>query len=352
MREHIRASVRDLRAYTPGEQPQGGDVLKLNTNENPYPASPRVFEALAEAGPELLRKYPHPTARPLCEAIARLHRVQPEQVLVGNGSDEVLALCTRAFCEPTGSIGYLEPSYSLYPILADIADVRKQAFPLDAAFGWTVPERLDVSLFLLTRPNAPTSLALPLDAVRMAASRCPGVLLVDEAYADFANDTVDNLLPSYPNLMFSRTLSKSYSLAGLRLGYVVGPVDLIQALHSIKDSYNTDALSQRLALAALGDQAWMRSNVAAICSTRHALTLALGKRGFSVLPSQTNFVFARVPPGQDARRLFEALRERNVFVRYFPGPLTGDYLRVTVGTDPQMQRFLGEIDAILALPAP
>jgi histidinol-phosphate/aromatic aminotransferase/cobyric acid decarboxylase-like protein len=188
-------------------------------------------------------------------------------VLVGNGSDEVLALCTRAFCEPEGTVGYLDPSYSLYPSLADIADVRKRPFALDAAFKWQVPARLDVGLFLLTRPNAPTSLSLPLDDVRLVAERCPGVVLVDEAYADFADDTVDHLLQAYPNMLLSRTLSKSYSLAGLRLGYAIGPLDLIQALHKIKDSYNTDALSQQLALAAIGDQAWMRSNVAAICTT-------------------------------------------------------------------------------------
>jgi histidinol-phosphate aminotransferase len=348
MNARIRSSVRELHAYTPGEQPAAKDVLKLNTNENPYPASPKVFEALAECGPDLLRKYPHPTARPLREAIARLHRVDPDQVLVGNGSDEVLALCTRAFCEPDGSVGYLEPSYSLYPVLADIADIRKHPFPLDREFKWEVPARVGVSLFFLTRPNAPTSLSLPLDSVRLLAERCTGVLLVDEAYADFADDTVDHLLPGYPNLLFCRTLSKSYSLAGLRLGYAVGPVDLIQALQKIKDSYNTDAVSQCLALAAIGDQAWMRSNVAAICSTRHALGQALGKRGFSVLPSQTNFVFARVPEGADATLVFQALRVRHVYVRHFPGPQTGDYLRITVGTDEQMQRFLSALDAVLA----
>ncbi len=348
MNTRIRASVRELHAYTPGEQPQAKDVLKLNTNENPYPASPKVFEALADCGPELLRKYPHPTARPLCEAIARLHRVDPAQVIVGNGSDEILALCTRAFCETDGTVGFLDPSYSLYPILAEIADVRKRPFSLDAAFQWEVPASLDVSLFLLTRPNAPTSLSISLDAVRLAAERCAGVLVVDEAYADFADDTVGNLLPEYPNMLFCRTLSKSYSLAGLRLGYAVGPADLIQALHKIKDSYNTDALSQRLALAAIGDQAWMRSNVAAICATRHSLGHALSQRGFHILPSQTNFVFARVPEGKDARRIFEALRDRQVYVRYFPGALTGHFLRITIGTDGEMQRFLHELDAVLA----
>ena len=343
----VRKSVQDLHPYVPGEQPNAADVLKLNTNENPYPPSPRVFEAIGECGPDSLRKYPHPTAAPLCAAIAKLHGLSVEQVLVGNGSDELLALCTRAFLENDGRIGYMEPSYSLYPILSDIADVRKIDFPLEADFTWKVPNTLDVDFFFLTRPNAPTSLSLPLEDVRELCRRVAGVVLVDEAYADFADDDAVALLKEFDNLLISRTFSKSYSLAGVRLGYVLGAPALVAALYKIKDSYNTDVFAQRIGKAAVEDQAWMKSSTTAIRGTRTAVTRELAARGYTVRPSQANFVFARPPQG-DAERIFMGLRDAKVFIRYFPGPLTGAYLRITIGTDDEMTRFFKVLDSLSA----
>lgn len=343
----VRSSIESLRAYVPGEQPSGPEVLKLNTNENPYPPSPKVFEAMGNIGPDTLRKYPHPTGRELREAIADLHGLTPEQALVCNGSDEGLALCTRAFCEHRGRVGYLSPSYSLYPVLADIAELEKVEFPLEPDFSWRPPEVLDVDLFFLTQPNAPTSRALPMKEVSRAAERCAGVLLVDEAYVDFADETAVPLIASNENMLVSRTFSKSYSLAGLRMGYLLGPENLIGALYKIKDSYNTDVVSQRLALAALRDPDWTRANILALRGTREAVAKELEKRGFTVLPSQTNFLFAEAPEGRDAARIFEGLKKRQVYIRYFPGELTGRYLRVTIGTDAQMDRFLRELDLVL-----
>jgi histidinol-phosphate aminotransferase len=330
----------------PGEQPSGSDILKLNTNENAYPPSPKVFEALGNLSFDDLRRYPQPTGKDLCQAIAKLHKLNSNQVLVTNGSDEALALCTRAFCEHGGRVGYMKPSYSLYPVLSDIAELVRVEFPLKEDFTWTVPENLDVDFFFLTQPNAPTSLTLPASEIEKLIQSCPGGVLIDEAYVDFADETMLPLLKKYDNLMISRSFSKGYSLAGIRLGYLLGSPKWMEALYKIKDSYNTDIFAQRVGLAAVKDQAWMQQNTVATRGTRKRVSKELCKRGFSVLPSQTNFLFAKVPEGQDAQRIFEALRDRQVFIRYFPGELTGKHLRITIGTDEQMDRFLHELDAV------
>lgn len=341
----IRSSIRNLKAYVPGEQPSSKGVLKLNTNENPYPPSPRVMEALREITPDTLRKYPDPSGRALREALADHHGLTPEHFLVVNGSDEGLALCTRCFCEHGGTVGYIKPSYSLYPVLAEIAELNKVELPLNPDFTWTVPDKVDVDLFFLTRPNAPTSLSLPLAEVDLLLERAIGVVVVDEAYAAFADDNLMSRAGELPNLLVSRTFSKSHSLAGLRVGYLAGPVDLIAALHKIRDSYNLDALAQRLASAAIADTAYTQTVVKDIRATRQQTAEALQARGFEVLDSATNFLFARVPSGVDAETLFNQLKARQVYVRYFPGAITGDFLRITIGTPEQMDRFLQELDA-------
>lgn len=342
----IRDSLHSLHAYVPGEQPSGDRVLKLNTNENAYPPSPKVFEALGSITSDTLRKYPDPIGRELCGAIAELHGVEPDQVLITNGSDEGLALCTRAFCEHGGRVGYLTPSYSLYPVLSAIAELEKVEYSLSADFRWEMPEAVDVDLFFLTQPNAPTSLAMSRKEIEQLLRRCPGILLIDEAYVDFADESMVPLLQESDRVLISRSFSKSYSLAGIRMGYVAGSRPLVEALYKIKDSYNTDVLAQRIALAAVRDQVSMIRNVTAIRGTRTRVARELEQRGFEVLPSQTNFVFAKVPPDQSAEELFKALRDRQVYVRYFPGDLTGSYLRITIGTDGQMDVFFDILDSI------
>ncbi len=338
----IRPSVAALTPYTPGEQP-GPGVIKLNTNENPYPPSPRVAAALRAADPTLLRLYPDPVSSGLRRQVAELHGCAPEQVFIGNGSDEVLALCVRAFVPEGGTVGYFDPSYSLYPVLAAIEEAPVRPVALTPDFSWAMPADYSASLFFLTNPNAPTSRLFPRGEVESFCRRFSGVVLIDEAYVDFASSSCADLALRLPNVLIARTLSKSYSLAGIRLGYAVGPAPLIEALHKIKDSYNISWLTQQLAAAALADPAWMKANVAKITATRERVAQALRSRGWFVFDSSTNFLFAR-PPARPAREIFEDLRTRKIFVRYFPAPATRDYLRITVGTDAEMDALLAVLE--------
>lgn len=342
MSTYWRRNVVALEAYTPGEQPKIPGLVKLNTNENPYPPSPRVAEALAAVTAESLRLYPDPVALAVRQAASDLHGVGVEQVFAGNGSDEILALCTRAFVEDDGSIGYFTPSYSLYPVLAAIRGVKGMACELNEEFGWPERDPRPASLFFLTNPNAPTSLLFAKDRVRSFCRSFPGVVLIDEAYVDFARENCMDLARTLPNVLVMRTLSKSYALAGIRCGYVVGPEPLITALFKIKDSYNLNRLTQVAAAAALRDQPYMLAQAARIKATRERLAAALTQLGFEVLPSETNFLWAK-PGAGDAAARFEALKARGVLVRYFPGPRTGAYLRITVGTDAEVDRLLAAL---------
>lgn len=337
---HLCRHVRDIKGYVPGEQPRTPGLIKLNTNENPYPPSPRVLEVLARVVEGDLRLYPDPVSLDLRTCIAALHGCRVEQVFAGNGSDEVLALCTRAFVEDEGEIGCFDPSYSLYPVLAAIRPARLRAVALQDDYTWSNPGCRKASLFYLANPNAPTSMAFPKEKIRDFCETFSGVVLIDEAYADFAPENCMDLALACPNVLVSRSLSKSYSLAGIRAGYVVGSEALVSALFRIKDSYNVNALTQKMALAALEDQDHMWANCARIVSTRERVSLVLSRRGCHVFPSATNFLWVRPPSGHEALEVVHALRERNILVRYFPGAKTGSCLRVTIGTDEQMNALI------------
>lgn len=332
----ITRSVQKLEAYVPGEQPKAADVVKLNTNENAYPPSPACAGVLASFDLDRLRRYPDPNFGALRAAIARRYRTTPARVFVGNGSDEILAIAAKAFVENDEQIGSLDPSYSLYKTLAAIRDVP-----------WTAARDGRVSLFLWTNPNAPTGVLAAKEEIAAFAKSFKGVVIVDEAYSDFARWNCLDLATAEDNtnVIVMRTFSKSYSLAGLRVGYCIGPEDLIEALYKVKDSYNVDAVAQAVALAAFQDRRHHRATVAAVVKTRKAFAKALAKRGWDVLPSDANFVFAKPPAPQTAAGLFAALKQRKIFVRHFPGPLTGDRLRITIGTDGQMDRLLAALDA-------
>lgn len=334
----IARHVRKLEEYVPGEQPRAKSVVKLNTNENPYPPSPKCRAALRAFDYARLRRYPDPNCSELCAEIARLNGTTPERVFVGNGSDEILALAAKCFVEDDETIGSLDPSYSLYKTLAAIRNVKWTGLDVTAS----------TSLFLLTNPNAPTGEFREPSEIAAFAKKFRGVVIVDEAYGDFARANCMSLATAEANrnLIAMRTFSKSYSLAGLRVGYCVGPRDLIRAMYKVKDSYNVDALAQTVALAAIRDQDWMRKNAAKVIRSRTRLSAALEKRGWDVLPSEANFVFARPPAPAKAADIFARLRERNIFVRYFPGPKTGDRLRVTVGTEPEMKTLLKALDEL------
>ena len=346
--DRIRKSVSQLAPYVPGEQPKVTGLIKLNTNENPYPPSPRVADALraiADA-PADLRLYPDPNATALRRRLGELHGTDPDRIFVGNGSDEVLRLVVRAFTQVGGRAAMFDPTYSLYPVLCEAEEIAVSRVPLATDFSWRDPLPLlppDASLFFLTNPNAPTGVLYPDAPVEAFARAFPGTLLVDEAYADFADAETCGvrLADSLPNVLACRTFSKSWSLAGLRCGYAIGHPDLIGALYKLKDSYNNDRIAQAVALAALSDVPWMLENARKIRATRQRVADALHARGYAVVPSQSNFLFVRPPAPDTADALFARLREHKILVRHFPAsPLTAPYLRVSIGTDAQMDAFL------------
>lgn len=342
----ITKATANLEAYTPGEQPKSKSVVKLNTNENPYPPSLKCAKVLRDFDLDKLRRYPDPVFMALREEIAGLNGAKAENVFVGNGSDEILTLAARAFVENDEVIASLDPSYSLYKTLAAIRDVKWTGTPVNSP-EIDIPD--NASLFLWTNPNAPTGDFASPKKISAFAKKFDGVVIVDEAYADFAKANCMSLATASKNrnVIVMRTFSKSYSLAGLRVGYCVGPADLIEALYKIKDSYNVDAVAQAVALAALKDRAYHTKTVKKVVETREAFTSDLRALGWDVPQSEANFVFAR-PAKMPASELFDILRERNIFVRYFPGPLTGDRLRITIGTPAEMKKLLSVLKKLNA----
>jgi histidinol-phosphate aminotransferase len=343
----IRHSVEELSAYAPGEQPPVGGLIKLNTNENPYAPSPRVKATLDDISADDLRLYPDPLSTSLRQRLAEVYGVSPEHIIVGNGSDEILALSTRAFVENEETIGYCETTYSLYPVLAEIRDVRKRPIELGPDFEWQTPEHSDDALFFLANPCAPTGMLIDKTAVREFCERAQGVVIIDEAYCDFAEDNCLDLAREMENVLVTRTLSKSFSLAGLRLGFAIGAEVLINAMLKIKDSYNVNLLSQRIALAALSDLDHMRKNCARVCETREHVRWHLDELGFKVFPSQSNFLWVE-PQMVNANEMFEGLRDQGILVRHFPGEKTESCLRITITTDDQMDALFEGIRRVTA----
>lgn len=335
-----------MAGYIPGEQPQGEGVVKLNTNENPWLCSPEVQDILSEINVAELAKYPDPLCTEVRKVIAGKHDVGISNVFAGNGSDEVLALCIRAFVERDGgSVGYFDPSYSLYPVLSQIEDVETRPVALDEHFEWQMPEDYEASVFFLTNPNAPTSLLFPKETIEAFVKDFSGVVVIDEAYVDFASADCMELATKYDNVLVARTLSKSYALAGIRFGYCVGNKDLIDALYKIKDSYNVNTLTQEIARVALLDGGTMEAMTKAVKNSRALMTNELTDLGFGVYPSEANFLWVKSPaPG--AQKIFEELKKRNVFVRWFDGGRTKDYLRITVGTNEQTMALVEALEEI------
>ena len=369
----VRSQVQGLQAYVPGEQPKVRDLVKLNTNENPYPPSPRVLEAIKAAVDDRLRLYPDPTSDALREKLARFHGCKPDQIIVTNGSDELLALATRAFVEPAPAnaagrpngiwhprpyrslVQYFSPSYSLYPVLADIHGASRNPVSLRSDFGLPSPRELNharqwdqrAALTFLTTPNAPSGRGYSTAEVERFCQAQLGVVVLDEAYADFAGENALKLALRHPHVLVARTFSKAYSLCFQRVGYAVGHSALIGALHKIKDSYNVNGLGQIAAQACLEDLSYYKANFKRLIATRERLARALNYLEFAVAPSAANFIFAR-PPGTSAETWLAQLRSRRVLVRWFPDPDTREYLRITVGTEEQVESLLAAIKATLA----
>ena len=341
MKKLIRPLVQQLHAYVPGEQPRIAGLIKLNTNENPYPPSPGVLRAVKAAVDGRLRLYPNPTAQALRERLAKLHKCGVENVIVGNGSDELLAMAVRAFVEPgRGRVQWFSPSYSLYPVIARQHGARLGSAALESDFslpsiptlrrtpGWT----FDADLTFVTAPNAPSGRGYSTRELDALCRALRGVVIIDEAYVDFASENALRLALEHPHVLISRTFSKGYSLCFQRVGYCVGPAALIAALDKIRDSYNVNGLGQLAALATLDDLPYYRNNIRKIIATRTRLSAQLEQLGFAVLPSQSNFIFARTPRFP-ASEWFAQLRKRKILVRWFDSPATRDYLRITIGTD-------------------
>jgi histidinol-phosphate aminotransferase len=332
-----------MAGYTPGEQPRDEVFVKLNTNENPYPPSPRVLAALREAlTGDGLRKYPDPMGTAFRQTAARVHGVEPDNILAGNGSDDVLTIVTRAFVPEGGLVVSPSPSYLLYRTLAEIQGARFQTVPFTADWGLPRPWPVrSAQLTFVANPNSPSGTLVSAADLERLAGELEGPLVIDEAYIDFA-DTHALHLARLPNVIVTRSLSKSHALAGVRFGYAVAGADLIRELVKVKDSYNCDVLSLAAATAALQDQAYLHSVRARVVATRARLTEALRGLGFDVLPSQANFVWCRRadPP---VKALYEELKRRRILVRYMNYEGYGEGLRVSIGTDEEIDQLLQEL---------
>ena len=334
-------------AYVPGEQPAPGrTVIKLNTNENPYPPSPRVLEALRRAVDASVRLYPDPEARALRARAAEVYGVPADHIIAGNGSDELIALVLRATVDPGARVAFPVPTYSLYETLVAVqgGEVVRVPWPPD----FSLPAGLVAArarLTFLCNPNSPSGTLVPRAEVERLARALDGVLVVDEAYVDFARESALDLVGRLDNVLVLRTLSKSFSLAGLRIGLALGPPPLLAGLHTVKDSYNLSRFALAAAEAALADVGAMRANVARVVETRTRLTAALERLGFHVPPSEANFVLAR-RPGVDQAPVARALAARNILVRHFATPALQDALRITVGTDAEVDTLLAALAEI------
>ena len=341
----FRPAIDALRAYAPGEQPPGGaDVVKLNTNENPYPPSPRALAALGAVDAESLRRYPQPFADTFRQSVAEVLDVDPEWILVGNGSDDLLTMLFRAVTGNGRAVAYPAPTYVLYRTLAAIQGAPVIEAPFDEEYTLPVDALADAgaALTIVANPNSPSGTAATIEQLAELADRTAGVVAVDEAYVAFADGSALDLVRRNDRVIVLRTLSKSHGLAGLRLGFGIAHPHLLSGLAKVKDSYNVDAVAAAVGAAAIRDVAYTRETVERIRRTRARLGRALADRGFRIWPSQANFVLAR-PADGDARRLYHGLRERGVLVRYFAEPGLADKLRITVGTEQETTRLLSAL---------
>ncbi len=346
--------VQELHPYVPGEQPQGGGWTKLNTNENPYPPSPEVAKAVAEEVNKL-RLYPEPVSSRLRSALGERHGLSADHVIIGNGSDNLLDLITRCFVAAPGA-GHTVPSYSLYPVVTGMSGKTLVDVPFDRSMRLDVEAlaATDASVFFLTNPNAPTGVAFSLGEIEAALQAVDGLLVVDEAYVDFGAESAIPLLREYQNLVVVRTFSKSYSLAGMRVGYAFADPAVIGMLDRVRDAYNLDRIAQAAALAAFEDTVYFQTTRRKVIDIRESTRSRLDEFGWFTYPSAANFLFtepktAEAKSGPDvARNCFEFLKSRRVLVRYFPNhPLTCAFIRVSIGTDDEMQTFLTALESWL-----
>lgn len=348
----FRPAINAMRGYAPGEWPAlNAGVLKLNSNENAYPPSPKVLDALSGFEAELLRRYPDPRAEDFCRVVSETFNIPADWVIAGNGSDDVLTLLVRACADSERAIAYPTPTYVLYRTLAAMQPARTTEIPYRIeGDDWHLPVKqllqADEAITFVASPNSPSGHVVPKANLRQLAKGLSGVLVIDEAYVDFSEENALDLVHEFKNVMVLRTLSKGYSLAGLRLGFGIARPALLAGLHKVKDSYNVDALALRLGAAAILDQAYRDSCVQKIGEGREALASGLRTMGFWVGRSHTNFLFVQ-PPG-DAKTIYQLLKRYKILIRYFDEPGLDDKLRITVGTPEQNRRLVSAISEILS----
>ncbi|MHC4758453.1 MAG: histidinol-phosphate transaminase, partial [Planctomycetota bacterium] len=333
--------------YVPGFQPKDTDVVKLNTNENAYPPSPQVLEAIQNLPAESLRRYPDPLGNEFRQAAAELFDLKPDNIICCNGGDDLLRIAIQAICDNNRPLVYPVPTYSLYPVLAQLLDCKTIEIPFGD--GFNIPEEListDAALTILCNPNAPTATLVSIDEIASLADKIKGVLLVDEAYVDFSEDNCVRLVKEFDNLLILRSMSKGYCLAGLRFGYGIGQRSLIEGLMKVKDSYNVDALSIAAATAAIKDQDYFKQNVDKIKAQRKILTEELINLNFEADDSAANFVLAACKDYK-AQDVYDKLVERNIYVRFFNVEGLDDKLRITVGTEEQNKALISALKEII-----
>ncbi|MGF1589029.1 MAG: histidinol-phosphate transaminase [Pleurocapsa sp.] len=345
---YFRPAIAAMPGYTPGEQPKPGTpIIKLNTNENPYPPSPKAIEVLRNLNSEWLRRYPDPYSRDFCNAASEALEVPVDWIIVTNGSDDLLNILIRACAEGTKrQVVYPMPSYVLYRTLASLqaAEVVEVAYPQDYQLPIDELVAANGAVTLIATPNSPSGHLVPLDGLRNLASRVSGILAIDEAYVDFADYSALSLVQEFEHVIILRTLSKGYSLAGLRLGFGIANPKLISGLFKVKDSYNVDAVAILVGAAAMSDQEYKNNCAEKVKRSRSKLATNLSKIGFQVRDSQGNFLLV-TPPGDQAAAIYQSLKEQNILVRYFNSPGLDNKLRITVGTDEQNQKLLQAINS-------
>jgi histidinol-phosphate aminotransferase len=349
MPSHFRANIASLAGYVPGEQPQNDGIIKLNTNENPYPPSPRVYAAIRNAIRSSLRLYPEPQSDSLRAVAAAVYGVKPANIIAGNGSDELLSMVLRCFVGPEDRVAFPVPTYSLYDTLVEIQDGVRAAvdYPADFALPDMLARR-NAALTFLCNPNAPSGTLVDLPQIEELARSIAGVLVVDEAYVDFAESEGSSALPlilRLSNLIVLRSFSKSFSLAGLRIGLAFASEEIIAGMMKVKDSYNLNRLSLAAACAALQDLPWMTRNARRIQRSRKKLTSALKRMGYQVYPSHANFVLAR-RTGQNLKSVYQELKQRKILVRYFDVPGLQDCLRITIGSPKEISALVDAMKTI------
>ena len=340
--------ARRLTPYVPGEQRSGANIVKLNTNENPYPPSPAVLSAISQVSANAIRRYPDPDATALRESLATYHGLRPEQVFVGNGSDEILAMAFMAFFTGDKPLQFPDISYSFYPVYCDLLDITPATVALDNNYQLNLDSfDSDGGGIIFPNPNAPTAVDVKLTEIqKLLSTASEQVVLVDEAYADFGATSAVELIDNYPNLLVSRTFSKGRSMAGLRLGVALGDANLIAALRCVKDSFNSypvDAIAQAAGIASLNDEHYYQQTVRQIVQTRTETVEQLRKRNWQVLPSSANFVFAS-PADYSASDIFDHLSNEGILVRYWNTDRLSRWLRISIGTDDEMTQLFAVLD--------